>query len=110
MSILNNVKLLLELDLADTKEDALIELYIKRSNDFIINYCKVDKVPHILQSTVEEMATFSYRQKGVENIDNESKGSLKEQFLTRYPNNIMTILNDYKRELERQKNYAVKFI
>lgn len=108
--MLENVKVLLEINSEDVSKDALINLYIQRAKDFIMNYCEVDKIPFILNSTIEEMTTFSYRQKGVENINSEGKGSLTEKYLHSYPSNIMTVLDNYKHQLQRQKEYAVKFI
>lgn len=110
MSLLENVKIIVGIKPENNEEDALINIYIKHANDFIINYCEVDKVPFQLQSTMEEMVVFSYRQKGVENIDNESKGSLSEKFLSQYPSNIMNILDSYKYKLKQQKSNVVKFI
>lgn len=96
MAILDNVKTLLEI--TDSGKDTLLNLYISRATDYIQGYCKLDdsaSIPSSLNSVIEEMAIFQYRQKGVENIQSESKGSLSESYIVEYPPNIMNRLNPH---------------
>jgi hypothetical protein len=97
MMYLNNVKILLEIDEGDESKDGLLGLYTNRAKDFVLDFCKIDSLPSTLDSTIEEMVVFQYRQKGIENIQSEEKGSLSEIYLTEYPPNIMNRLKSHRR-------------
>lgn len=97
--VLKNVKTLLEFEQSDTSKDELLNLYISRATNYIKNHCKIETVPDALQDTIEEMVIFQYRQKGVENIKSEGKGSLSESYIEDYPVNIMNSIKPYKRAI-----------
>lgn len=101
MSILENVKILLEIDILDDEKDGLLNLYISRAEDYTRDYCKIDDIPSSLNSVIEEMAVFQFRNRGIENLQSEGKGSLSQSFLNEYPPNIMNRL---------QPKCQVKFI
>jgi hypothetical protein len=87
----------LEKDTLVTSEDDLLNLYIQRATDFVLDYCYLTEIPVILDSVVEEMAVFSYLSKGVENVSSEGKGSLSESYITEYPSNIMNRLDRHRK-------------
>lgn len=97
MSVLENVKIILELE--ENEKDDLLNIYIQNAQDFIMDYTKMKEIPESLNSIIVEMVVFQFRQKGVENIISEGKGGLSETFITEYPNNIINRLKPYKRML-----------
>jgi hypothetical protein len=97
LATLENVKILLEMDEYDISKDSLLNLYISRAQDFIFDYCKITEIPSSLNSSIEDMAVFQYRQKGAENLQSEGKGSLSESYILQYPQNIMSRLTPYCR-------------
>lgn len=94
---LNNVKQLLDIETDDTSKDGLINLYIKRAEDYTKNYLKIDDIPAALTSVIEDIAVFRYRQKGVENIKAEGKGSLSETYMESIPLDLMNQINAFRR-------------
>ncbi|MBP1935099.1 phage head-tail connector protein [Ammoniphilus resinae] len=97
MATLDNVKILLELDLLESKQDNLLNLYIQRSTDFILNYCNLTEVPVSLNSVLEDIVVFRYRNKGIENLKSETLGSHSASFLDGLPSDIMQQLNTHRR-------------
>lgn len=95
--IIENAKVLADIDLIDTSKDKILELYFEEARDFILDYCKVNEIPSTLYSILSKMIVFQYRQKGLENIQSEGKGSLSEAYLTEYPPNIMNRLSRHAR-------------
>ncbi|MEC1725855.1 phage head-tail connector protein [Schinkia azotoformans] len=95
MASLDNVKLIL--DINDTSKDSILNLYIGRSTNFIKNYCNITEIPESLNGVIEDIAVFYYRNKGVENIQSEGKGSLSESYIKSLPADIVSELNNYRR-------------
>ncbi|MFS0776081.1 phage head-tail connector protein [Neobacillus sp. 3P2-tot-E-2] len=98
---LENVKILLDIDEFDDSKNGLLNLFIARAQDYTRDYCKIDEIPTGLNSVIEEMVVFQFRQRGVENTQSEGKGSLSQSFIKEYPLNIMNRL---------QSNARVKFL
>lgn len=96
-NILENVKIIL--DIEDNSHDDLLNIYIQNAIDYIYDYTKIEQIPNSLNSLIVEMVIYQYRQRGVENISTESKGSLYESFVKEYPNNIINRLKPYRRAL-----------
>lgn len=94
-NIIEKVKIVL--DIEDDSKDGLLDIYIQNAKDYIFDYTLINEIPTTLESVIVEMVVFQYRQRGVENITTESKGTLYESMVTEYPNNIRRRLNSYKR-------------
>ncbi|MFP5111830.1 phage head-tail connector protein [Bacillaceae bacterium C204] len=90
--IIEKARLVLDIPL-DVDYDSLLEYYFQNAVDFISDYCNLTEVPTTLFSVLTQMIVFQYRQKGVENIQSEGKGSLSESYLPEYPSNIMNRLS-----------------
>lgn len=97
MPSLDNVKLLLEVN--DAKQDAVINLYLSRAENFVMNYCGISEIPNGLQDVVEDIAVIKYRLRGVEGVSSESKGSLSEAYISGIPNDLINQLNTYKKRV-----------
>ncbi|MCK0470888.1 phage head-tail connector protein [Halalkalibacter sp. APA_J-10(15)] len=97
MSEIQNLQLLLDLKEATDEEIQLLYLYIESAQDFIYDYCNVTEIPPTLRTVVNEMVVFLYRSRGVENVYSESEGSLSENYITEYPQNIMNRLNRHRK-------------
>jgi hypothetical protein len=95
LASLDNVKILL--GITDTSQDALLNLYLSRATNFVKNYCNVDEIPLALDEVVEDIAVVLYRKKGVENIQEEKKGSLWERQIDFLPKEIVSQLDAYRR-------------
>jgi hypothetical protein len=96
LDIIENAKLILDMQL-EYQKDGLLNLFLTRAIDYTLNYCKIDEIPPSFHSLIEEMIVFQYRQKGVENVQSEGKGSLSQSFISEYPPNIMNRLQPYSR-------------
>ncbi|WML44085.1 phage head-tail connector protein [Neobacillus sp. PS3-40] len=97
MDYLTNVKILLEIDELDIEKDGLLNLFIFRAIDYTLDYCKINEIPTSLSSAIEEMAVFQYRQRGIENVQSESKGSLSESYFNEYSPSIINRLRSNRR-------------
>lgn len=95
MSQLQNVKLIL--DLSDTTEDGVLSLYLSRAANFVLSYCNVEDLTPPLEEIVEDIAVYSYRNKGIENVKSETKGSLGESYHERLPDDYYSRLNRHRR-------------
>lgn len=95
MASIENVKILLGIN--DTSQDTLLNLYLSRATNFVKNYCNVDEITPSLDEIVEDIAVYLYRNRGVENIKSESKGSLSETYRDSLPDDIIAVLNRYRK-------------
>ncbi|MCI1590377.1 head-tail connector protein [Heyndrickxia oleronia] len=95
MPILDDIKLLLEIN--DDSKDSILSLYISRATNFVKDYCNIDVLTPSLEESVEDIAIFNYRNKGVENIQSEGKGSLSEEYREGLPSEIYKKLNEHRR-------------
>jgi hypothetical protein len=94
-NILINVINILGLNIS--VDDKLLEFYLHNAEDFIFDFCKIIEIPPSLYTLLTEMVVFQYRQKGIENVQSEGKGSLSESYLTEYPPNIMQRLKSHRK-------------
>ena len=99
MASIDNVKILLGIN--DTSQDTLINLYLSRATNFVKNYCNIEEIPSSLDEIIEDIAVYLYRNRGVENIKSESKGSLSETYRDSLPDDIIAVLNRYRRVIFR---------
>jgi hypothetical protein len=86
--MLDNVKILLDIDGNDTSKDALLNLYITRATDAIVSYCNFldsTEIPSVLNSLIEDIAVFKYRNKGNENLKMEMLGSRNSTYFDDLP-------------------------
>ncbi|MEH7416068.1 phage head-tail connector protein [Neobacillus drentensis] len=90
--IIEKAMLILDMQL-DSDNDSLFEYYFQNAIDYISDYCNVSEITTSLNSVISQMIAFQYRQKGIENVQSEGKGSLSQSFITEYPPNIMNRLN-----------------
>ncbi|WP_337019951.1 phage head-tail connector protein [Oceanobacillus massiliensis] len=97
--MLTNIKPLLDIEVTDSNKDAVLNLYISRAINFTRRYLKVTEVPEGLQDVIEDIAIFKFRQKGVENIKSEGKGSLSETYIETLPADIITQLDTEARKV-----------
>lgn len=99
MSSLDNVKTLLELEGAT--QDAILNVYLNRAENFVRSYCNIPDeevfLPATLDDLIEDIAILKYRLKGVEGIKSEGKGSLSESYIEGLPQDMINQLNKYRR-------------
>lgn len=92
---LDNVKTLL--DINDNSKDSILNLYLNRATNFVKDYCNTNELNSSLDEIVEDIAIFLYRNKGVENVESETKGSLSENYRENLPPYIYLKLDSYRR-------------
>ncbi|WP_117161439.1 phage head-tail connector protein [Paraliobacillus sp. X-1268] len=97
MAELENIKALLGIDESDTSKDGVINLYISRATNYTKNYLKVEEIPPALTDVIEDIAIFKYKQKGIENIKSEGKGSLSETYMESISDDIINQLNSHRK-------------
>ncbi|WP_100408443.1 phage head-tail connector protein [Bacillus solitudinis] len=97
MPSLNNVKALLDIEDNDYSEDNVLILYLDRATNHVLKYCNVIELDSTLDELVEDITIFNYRNKGVENIVSEGKGSLSESYRKDLPPSIVRRLNENRR-------------
>jgi hypothetical protein len=92
---IDNVKIILGIN--DTSKDQVLNLYISRSTNFVKQYCNVNEIVSPYDELIEDIAIYMYRNKGVENLQSESKGSLSETFLDGLPQSLIQRLNEFRK-------------
>lgn len=97
MPSIENMKLILGIN--DTSKDDVLTLYINRASNFVLDYCNIDEssLTLSLKEVIEDIAVFNYRNKGIENVISEGKGSLSESYRESLPSDIYRRLNEYRR-------------
>lgn len=94
---IENMKILLDINSSDTSQDAALSLYLTRANNFVKDYCNVSELNSPLDEIAEDIAIYFYRNKGVENIQSEAKGSLSETYRDSLPSHYTKRLNNHRR-------------
>lgn len=95
---MDNIASILEVNrYDDVSQDKQIELYLKRAFNQVLLYCRQKELTLSLQEIAEDIAVFNYRNKGVENIVSEGKGSLSESYRDDLPPDIIRRLNENRR-------------
>jgi hypothetical protein len=97
MPAIENIKSLLDIAEEDTSEDNILTLYLTRATNHVLKYCNVTELDSTLDELAEDIAIFNYRNKGVENMISEGKGSLSESYREDLPLDIVRRLNDNRR-------------
>lgn len=103
MATLDNVKLILGIDSSDTSEDDLLNLYIAKAYDYVIDYCNLDedKLENDditkINSISEEIVVYKYQNRGTENLKSETLGSHSVSFKDELPDAITRQLNKIRR-------------
>ncbi|WP_243356875.1 phage head-tail connector protein [Bacillus litorisediminis] len=95
----NNILKLLGLPTDQNNLD-IINLYLSRAINFVLNYCGITEIPTQLIEVVEDIVIIKYRLKGVEGQKSEEKGSLVETFIDSLPLDIINQLNRYRMPLK----------
>ncbi|MGD6896107.1 head-tail connector protein [Bacillus infantis] len=94
---IDNVKTLLEIPEGDQSKDNLIDLYIKRAEFYVKDYCNQEEILPSLQSTVEEIAVIYYLNRAYENVKSIREGDLSQVFHESLPPHIISHLNNNRR-------------
>ncbi|MGX2959501.1 phage head-tail connector protein [Peribacillus sp. JNUCC 23] len=94
---LDNLKLIIGRDTIDDQKSDLLQLYLSRAENFVLDYCNQEEMKPSMYEIAEEIALFNYRNKGVENMKAESKGKLSESYRDDLPKEIYKRLNNHRR-------------
>jgi len=90
-----NLGTILEINSSDNER--LLNLYLTRAIDLVKNECNIKILPVDSFSLIEDISIFLYRNKGIENIKSEGKGSLSEAFHESLPKDYISRMNKFKR-------------
>lgn len=85
------------LGINDTSQDSVLNFYLSRATNFVKEYCNIKEITSPIGEIVEDIAIFLYKNKGVENIQSETKGSLTESYRENLPPYLVNRLNSYRR-------------
>ncbi|REJ23698.1 MAG: DNA-packaging protein [Bacillaceae bacterium] len=85
------------LGINDTSQDPVLNFYLSRATNFVKEYCNIEEINSPIGEIVEDIAIFLYKNKGVENIQSETKGSLSETYRENLPPYLVSRLNNYRR-------------
>ncbi|MDX5474511.1 MAG: phage head-tail connector protein [Bacillaceae bacterium] len=83
--------------LLDEDDFDLLEIYFSRAVNHIKSYCRLNELDETQTEIAEDIAIFNYRNKGVENIVSEGKGSLSESYRNDLPPDIIRRMNEHRR-------------
>ncbi|MCY9096361.1 MULTISPECIES: phage head-tail connector protein [Bacillus subtilis group] len=97
MQSLENVKTLIPIKKDDVSKDDILILFIKRAEETVLGYCNLDELKPGMQSIVEDIAIIYYRNRRVQNLKGQTKGSLSETYRDDLPPTIYKRLNRFRR-------------
>ncbi|WBL16373.1 phage head-tail connector protein [Sutcliffiella sp. NC1] len=83
--------------LLDEDDFEMLEIYLGRAQNHVKSYCNLSELNETQQEIAEDIAIFNYRNKGVENIVSEGKGSLSESYRNDLPPDLIRRLNQHRR-------------
>lgn len=92
-----NLRLIIGSDILDGRTEALLEMYYRKAENFVLGYCNEEIATPVLIEIAEDIALFNYRNIGVENIISETKGRLNDNYREGLPPEIYKRLNDNRR-------------
>lgn len=93
--MLKDLKVLL--DISSTDKDALLTILIRKSENVVKNYCKINIIPDSLVDTVTDIAVIMYNRMGTEGLTGESFSGVSNNFESDIPKSIKRNLNRHRK-------------
>ncbi|MEG1256896.1 head-tail connector protein [Clostridium sp.] len=93
--MLEDLKVLL--DINSTDKDALLTILIRKAENVVKNYCKIESVTASLMDTVTDIAVIMYNRIGTEGLTGESFSGVSNNFESDIPKSIKRNLNRHRR-------------
>lgn len=90
--LLQNLKIYLEIDLADTSKDELLNLLIGIAQDMIKQYCAIDVLDDTFNNAIILLAAYLYNMRGKEGFNSVSQGARSVSLKHEIPDDIKAIL------------------
>ena len=94
---IEKLRLITGSDILDARTEALLQMYYRKAENFVLGYCNEEIATPVLIEIAEDIALFNYRNIGVENIISETKGRLNDNYRKSLPPEIYKRLNDNRR-------------
>lgn len=76
MTVLETVKMLLEIAVDDISKDNILNHYIKKATDMALGYCNTDFLPETYNGTLADFAVFLYNNRDMEGISRKTEGEI----------------------------------
>lgn len=92
--MLNKVKLLL--GISDSSKDTLLDQLIDNASEFVRNYTH-DDLSESVENVIVQMVIFNYNRLGTEGLQSESYSGVSFNYLTDYPDFIMSELKPLRK-------------
>lgn len=89
--MLENIKLL-----TNCTNDQLINLYIKKAKEEVLNYCNLRTYDIKLDNVVEDIVILKINQRGTEGLQSQSYSGSSESYVNGYSDAILKQLNRFK--------------
>lgn len=96
MSNLDKVKLLVNVDLADTSKDNLLELLLQQAQNEFLQYTNRETMPENGDNVVIDMAIVKYNLLGAEGLQSQSYSGMSETY-ENYSPQLIKALNRYRK-------------
>lgn len=85
----------LKIETEETNE-AVLNLMMKKAEQEIMNYCRIDEVPVALVTALADLAVYKYEIRGLGHLKSKSLGSTAETYLEDIPVTIKRQLNRFR--------------
>ena len=94
--MLNDIKLLLG-ERASNYTDAQISLFLRMTQQEIMDYCKVDSLDETLEMLATRIVVIKLNRLDTEGVTSQSFNGVSESYVNGYPEDIMGILRSKRR-------------
>jgi hypothetical protein len=78
--LLDKLKILVGVEIADTSKDSLLQLLIEQAQDEFKVICNRDDIPTLAENVILSMAVIFFNRNGSEGKNSESVASLRDEF------------------------------
>ena len=92
MTILELVKMLLDIDATDTSKDNILNHFINKAINIILGYCCITELAETYNDVVADFAVYLYKNKDSEGISKKTEGERSIQYEGGIPENIKMAL------------------
>ncbi|SHI90161.1 Phage gp6-like head-tail connector protein [Clostridium amylolyticum] len=86
--MLNKIKIALQMSIADTSKDDLLNLMVEDVQEFILNYCNIKELPGRAESLIRRIVVIRYNTLGSEGLSSESYSGISQSFIDGLPKDI----------------------
>jgi len=103
-AIIRKAKILLNMATTDNSKDEVLRTLLELVDSEIAEYCglaSMDSASDNMDNLRVQMLVIKYQRLGQETIQAHNYSGVSETFLTSYPQNILTLLDSFKKQSNR---------